>query len=117
MITPAMVFGDALLGAITATELVRVVAVRLRIVDEPGGRRAHRRPTPRLGGIGIVWGFACALGTLAVVTGAKGPLAHEAVPMGTLLAAAGLMALTGQVDDRWNLPAIDRKSTRLNSSH
>ena len=106
MITPAMVFGVALLGAITATELVRVVAVRLRIVDEPGGRRAHRRPTPRLGGIGIVWGFACALGTLAIVTGAKGPLAHEAVPMGALLAAAGLMALTGQVDDRWNLPAI-----------
>jgi UDP-GlcNAc:undecaprenyl-phosphate/decaprenyl-phosphate GlcNAc-1-phosphate transferase len=106
MLSPVMVFGVALLGAITATELVRVIAVRLRIVDEPGGRRAHRRTTPRLGGIGIVWGFACALGTLAVITGANGPLGTEATSVGTLLAAAGLMGLTGQVDDRFNLPAM-----------
>lgn len=98
-----MVFAVSLVGALTATELVRVLAVRLRAVDQPGGRRLHRRPTPRLGGIGIAWGFGCGLAFLTAVSGHSGPLAHAGTELLALLFAAGLMGAIGHADDRWQL--------------
>ena len=41
----------------------RVLARRFGVVDQPGGRRVHSEPTPRLGGAAIVASF------LAVVLG------------------------------------------------
>ena len=51
----------ALIATLSVTEMVRVFAHRLSAVDTPGGRRIHRRPTARLGGPGIYWGFYVAL--------------------------------------------------------
>ena len=105
MVSPLMCFLVGLLGALSATELVRVAAVRLRAVDQPGGRRVHRRPTPRLGGIGIAWGFACSLAYLSWVSGHAGPLAHAAAQMTALLVGAAFMGAVGHADDRWGLPS------------
>jgi len=105
MVSPLMCFLVALLGALSATELVRVAAVRLRAVDQPGGRRVHLRPTPRLGGIGIAWGFGCSLAWLAWAGGPAGPLAEHAGRVLALLAGAALMGVVGQADDRWGLPS------------
>ena len=52
----------ALVATLSVTEMVRVFAHRLRAIDSPGGRRVHRRPTARLGGLGIYWGFYVAIG-------------------------------------------------------
>lgn len=53
-----------LLAAVTCAglvPLVRALAWRLGVVDRPGGRRAHQRPIPRLGGVAIFVSFAVAL--------------------------------------------------------
>ena len=51
------------------TPWVRRCALRLGIMDRPGGRHAHRRPLPRCGGVAVFIGFnaACALTNTLVV--------------------------------------------------
>src|SRR5690606_9720271 len=46
----------AALVALAATPLASVVARRVGALDHPSGRRIHTRPTPRLGGLGIMAG-------------------------------------------------------------
>src|SRR2546422_9150907 len=75
----------ALVATLSVTEVVRVAAVRLRAVDHPGGRRMHRAPTARLGGVGLFWGFAAALG--------PAPYAHRPAPPGLGRARAGVPGL------------------------
>jgi UDP-GlcNAc:undecaprenyl-phosphate/decaprenyl-phosphate GlcNAc-1-phosphate transferase len=70
-------------------------ALALRVLDEPGPRKVHERPMPRVGGI-------------AMAVGAAIPVLLW-VPMDRSLAAVLLAALTilvfGVWDDRRNLPA------------
>lgn len=58
MLVPfSLAFGLALITALVGTPLVRTLATRLRILDQPGGRRIHSQPVPRLGGIAIFFAF------------------------------------------------------------
>ena len=97
-------FVSGLIAALSATEMVRVAAVKLSAVDHPGGRRAHHRPTPRLGGLGIVWGFGVALAIVAYGGERWGALAGGGAELLALLAGAALLAGVGLVDDRRGLP-------------
>lgn len=75
------------------------------LVDVPGGRRVHRAPVPRLGGVAIF--SAVFLGAaFAVWAGATGlPLDAEAIRLGgSILFAATLLFVVGVVDDLYNLP-------------
>ena len=47
----------ALLISCLITPLVRVIATKIGAMDMPGGRKIHKEPTPRLGGIGIYIAF------------------------------------------------------------
>jgi UDP-GlcNAc:undecaprenyl-phosphate GlcNAc-1-phosphate transferase len=96
----------ALLATLSVTELVRVFAVRMRAVDQPGGRRVHRRPTARLGGIGIWWGFTVALGLLTFGHPLwRAALAAADPGLTGLLAGGGAVLVVGLVDDVRSLPA------------
>lgn len=84
----------ALAGGIVAagicaltTPLVRRLSLRLRIVDEPGGRRIHSGSIPRLGGIAVFLAFQIVLGLLGRAS--VGPLALGAL----------LVFLIGLLDD------------------
>ncbi|MFO0714535.1 MAG: MraY family glycosyltransferase [Sandaracinus sp.] len=55
----------ALVVAAAVTPLVRHLAHRAGVVDQPGGRRVHTRVVPRLGGIAVVLGFYAPLAALA----------------------------------------------------
>ena len=49
------------LVTLVLTPLVRVVALRLGLVDRPGGRKVHMEPIPRLGGLAMFLGVGTAL--------------------------------------------------------
>lgn len=72
------------------TELVRRLAVRLRLTDRPSAHKGHRRPTPYLGGVGILAGV---LGPAAVA------LHGGDARLRTVFVAAGAVALLGLADD------------------
>jgi UDP-GlcNAc:undecaprenyl-phosphate/decaprenyl-phosphate GlcNAc-1-phosphate transferase len=92
-------------AAVTAavTPLTARVALRLGAVDEPRDRGLSDKATPLLGGLAILAGVVVA-GLLwlpaphALAHGGLGPDWHW------VLAAAGVIAFVGAVDDRFNLP-------------
>jgi UDP-GlcNAc:undecaprenyl-phosphate GlcNAc-1-phosphate transferase len=97
-------FLAGMIASLSATEMVRVAAVKLSAVDHPGGRRAHRRPTPRLGGLGIIWGFGVALAVLTHGGARWEALTGGGAEVVALLAGAALLACVGLADDRRGLP-------------
>lgn len=92
--------GVAFLVALILTPVVRNLAVRMGAVDDPKkdrdpGRRMHRDPVPRMGGLAIVLGFL--LSTLIFV-----PLTGQT--KGTLLGSVIIVVL-GIFDDIYDLRA------------
>ncbi|MGH9443119.1 MAG: glycosyltransferase family 4 protein, partial [Thermoanaerobaculia bacterium] len=59
------------------TPLVRRIALRVGAVDEPGPRKVHARPTPRLGGLAVV---ASAIVVAALVQSVHNPGIHKIDP-------------------------------------
>jgi UDP-N-acetylmuramyl pentapeptide phosphotransferase/UDP-N-acetylglucosamine-1-phosphate transferase len=76
-------------------------ARRRNLLDEPGRRRSHTTPTPRGGGIGIVVSVLAGLVALAYLAPAT------ALPL-RLIAALGLVAAIGWIDDHRPLSALTR---------
>jgi UDP-N-acetylmuramyl pentapeptide phosphotransferase/UDP-N-acetylglucosamine-1-phosphate transferase len=78
----------ALVLSATLGELLRRIALRRMLVDVPNERSLHQKPVPRVGGIGLVLGAACAL-SIARIHG----------NVSTVAIAGGCVALLGAVDD------------------
>ncbi|BCS35508.1 putative undecaprenyl-phosphate N-acetylglucosaminyl 1-phosphate transferase [Luteitalea sp. TBR-22] len=60
--TYLLAFLVALAVSAAITPLVERTAVRVDILDRPGGRKLHASPVPRVGGVGVALGLAAALG-------------------------------------------------------
>ena len=83
-----------------ATPLVRRLAFRIGAIDIPkDARRMHKRPTPRIGGLAIVFGFLVATICFAF------PYCDKRELLGTLLAVL-IIVVMGVFDDCKDLPAI-----------
>ena len=52
----------ALLLCMALIPLLRIVAERLQIIDQPGGRKVHEHPVPRIGGIAFAIGACVSIG-------------------------------------------------------
>lgn len=96
--------GVAWLVAYVVVRLAIAYAYRRGMLDQPGQRRSHERPTPRGGGIGVV---------LAVLATMPWALRLGASPTGWLLVAAimagwVLVAAVGWWDDHAALPVWPR---------
>jgi len=94
----------ALLAAVVTaglSPLLVAVARRYGIVDAPGGRRVHLRPTPRLGGVAVVAGFFVAF---LVLLPEIAPNFKPKQLVGFSLAALVLL-IVGVIDDKRGLPA------------
>ena len=75
------------------------LCARLRLLDTPGERKLHRRPTPLVGGIALLVGFVPAV-VFAAATGGMMPSTAE----GLVIAACTTgLVLIGLADDRHSL--------------
>ncbi|MGH8706050.1 MAG: MraY family glycosyltransferase [Burkholderiales bacterium] len=82
-----------LLSALSARALMRA-ALRIGLVDPPGGRKQHAGSIPMTGGIAIYVGFAAAALTSGLVAG----------PTLALVTALGLLVVGGAADDMHDIP-------------
>ncbi|MBD3370861.1 hypothetical protein GF402_10950 [Candidatus Fermentibacteria bacterium] len=115
MIIVASAFLISLLFSILLTPLMRMLSLRVDLVDVPGDRKKHRLETPLLGGVAIFVAFSAAIvtGLLLWPNISEGRIADTPLnwqSLGVMVLAGGfLMMLTGLVDDlmdikpRWKL--------------
>jgi len=82
---------------------LRPAARKLRLVDTPGGRKAHAKETPLIGGLGIYLGLTTGIFLSPEV------IAQYQV----LLWLAGFLLITGHVDDYYPLPPAVRLGIQI----
>lgn len=98
-------FLAALVGCVVTTPLAKKIAIKLDAVDYPNKRRINKEPIPRMGGLAIVFGLACAvlvhhLGGMVGLWPAileSSPHLHLNYPL--LILAFIAVFITGLVDD------------------
>lgn len=95
----------AFCSSLLLTPLVRHVALRLGILDQPSGRTIHAVPTPRLGGVGIALSMGLSLlfaMSFSHLTGGTEPDLVTLMPIGI---GAAIVWLGGLWDDLRPLPS------------
>ena len=93
--------------AVIATGLMRRYALQRNLIDVPNARSSHASPTPRGGGVALVFAFFVAAMLLTIL----GLLDRKL--SGALLVGGGAMALVGFLDDRRPLRASVRFGVHL----
>ncbi|MDQ1643272.1 MAG: UDP-GlcNAc:undecaprenyl-phosphate/decaprenyl-phosphate GlcNAc-phosphate transferase [Actinomycetota bacterium] len=83
------------------------VAVRWGAMTEVRDRDVHAIPTPRLGGVAMLAGFAAAL-LVAAHLPFLGQVFHDSDDGVALLTGATLICLLGIADDKWQLDAVTK---------
>lgn len=97
VISALIAFG--LVASWILTAGMRRYALAAKIIDVPNSRSSHTQPTPRGGGVAIVFSFSALIGGLASVGIAPAGLVL------ILLTSGPMVALMGYLDDRKPLPA------------
>ena len=90
-----LIFAGALVMAVGATPVVRHLALRLGVIDQPNARKIHVNPVPLLGGLAIYSAFVIAV----ILFGNRFRL-NELL---SILIGASLMSFLGMWDDRRSL--------------
>ncbi|MCB0123094.1 MAG: undecaprenyl/decaprenyl-phosphate alpha-N-acetylglucosaminyl 1-phosphate transferase [Caldilineaceae bacterium] len=86
---------SALVLALSGTPVMRLVALRFGVIDQPAARKIHANPVPLLGGAAIYIAFIVVL----LLFGDRRYI-HEVIG---IFIGASLMSLMGVLDDRWGL--------------
>lgn len=97
MSTLVLVFATALVFALGATPMMRQIALRAGMVDQPGARKIHHSPMPRLGGVAMYGAFM-----LALILFADRFYVSQVI---SIIVGATGVSLLGFWDDRVSLPA------------
>ena len=95
-------FAAALIVAFLVMPAVIFLARKTGAMDAPNARKVHKKPVPRIGGLGIYAGFMASIIFVAVKFGLDGEQLKEIVG---LLFSGSLIVALGLVDDYKNLPA------------
>ncbi|MGQ9599936.1 MAG: MraY family glycosyltransferase [Anaerolineae bacterium] len=90
-----LIFASALVVAVGSTPLMRHLALRLGIIDQPSARKIHINPVPLLGGVAIYAAVVAAL----LLFGNRFRLKE----LLSILVGASLMSFLGLWDDRRSL--------------
>jgi UDP-GlcNAc:undecaprenyl-phosphate GlcNAc-1-phosphate transferase len=98
MLSSALAFLIALLVAALLIPPIRRMAATRGLLDEPGGRKIHAEPVPRLGGVAIAAGvYLGIIGVLLAAMLGLEPPSVEALP--ALLVGGAILVVAGMVDD------------------
>lgn len=117
----------AFIPSFLCVPIIRALAPRLGLVDQPGHRKVHSEPTPMGGGIAVAIGIMIPLGILVLAPQALAGLSdgfvallqtlqHDEVQVRQMQAIIGgglVLFLVGLADDRWNVPWQFRLLTQL----
>ena len=89
------------------TPVARRLALRWGAMTEVRDRDVHAIPTPRLGGVAMLAGFAASL-LVALHLPFLGPTFSDGHDVLALLSGSVLICLLGVADDKWELDAITK---------
>src|SRR6185369_6655805 len=92
--------GLAFVIALVLTPVIRDIFHAYNVVDRPGFRKVHAYPIPRLGGIAVAIAYVVALIRVSETVRGGEDLLWMVLP------GAGVILLTGVLDDFFNLPPI-----------
>jgi UDP-GlcNAc:undecaprenyl-phosphate/decaprenyl-phosphate GlcNAc-1-phosphate transferase len=93
-----VVFLASAAAVVAVTPLVRWLAVKVRAIDKPSDRKVHPRPTPTLGGLGLLFGVLVGMGVAYFVPDFRTLYRQSYELQGTMLAAL-VITLVGIIDD------------------
>jgi len=96
-------FVVALVGCVLFVPLAIYLSRRFGWIAQPGGRHAHSRPTPTLGGLAMFVGFALAVAIFLPQYGAT---------PGVLI-VSGLAMVALAIDDRWPMHPLIKLGVQL----
>jgi UDP-GlcNAc:undecaprenyl-phosphate GlcNAc-1-phosphate transferase len=85
-------------AVLLVTPVVRWFAVKVRAIDKPSDRKVHPKPTPTLGGIGLLFGVCVGMGVAYFVPEFRTLYRQSYELQGTVI-AAGVITLVGLIDD------------------
>lgn len=103
----ALTFAAAAVVALMVTPVVRGFAHRFGLLDQPGERKVHEVPIPRLGGVAMAVAFGLAIGIATLASpdlGASGQLRPNRAP--AILAGVGVLLVVGVIDDVRGMRAL-----------
>ena len=95
-------FGVGLLLTLIFTPLVKKLAIKLNIVDQPSPRKIHVQPVPLLGGTAIFFSFALTT-LLFLFLGYVTDVKISATQIYAILTAGLILIFGGYLDDKFNL--------------
>ncbi len=98
MLSYGLVFGVAGLVTYLITPATCRLAVTVGAVVKPDARRVHSRPTPTLGGVGMLFAFLVAMGVAALLPQFRSIFTASSEPLGLVMAAVVILAV-GALDD------------------
>ncbi|WP_346619799.1 MraY family glycosyltransferase [Blastococcus montanus] len=101
----------AALVTFLTTPVVRMVAIRLRMMAAPRERDVHVIPTPRGGGVAMYLGVVA-----AVLVASRLPALQRTfddTQVHAVLVAGGLICLLGVLDDKWGLDALTKLTGQI----
>jgi UDP-GlcNAc:undecaprenyl-phosphate/decaprenyl-phosphate GlcNAc-1-phosphate transferase len=106
LMTPYLLMAaSALVITLSGTPVMRLVALRFGVIDQPAARKIHQNPVPLLGGAAIYIAFIVVL----FLFGDRRYI-HEVIG---IFIGASLMSLMGVVDDRWGLGSYVKLAGQL----
>jgi UDP-GlcNAc:undecaprenyl-phosphate GlcNAc-1-phosphate transferase len=108
----AVVLLTAALVTFLATPVVRVMAVRLKMMAAVRDRDVHVIPTPRGGGVAMYLGVAAAMLVASQLPALNKAFDVNSQTVGVLI-AGGLICLLGVLDDRFGLDALTKLTGQI----
>lgn len=104
----------AAVAAFLATPVVQRLALQLNAVDRPDPRKIHSEPTPRLGGLAVLFGFCVPWALLYAVDNRVAAVftQHETMIFTLMLGGIGIFAV-GMFDDIHGMRAMSKLLAQL----